>query len=42
MPDQSSILQGSQLSEAQASSLRRGRASTILTNNADTGDKLGP
>lgn len=42
MPSQSSILQGQQLAEAQASALRRGRASTILTDNASTGDRLGP
>lgn len=42
MPSQSSILQGQQLEEAQAAAMRRGRASTILTNNADTGDRLGP
>jgi hypothetical protein len=42
MPSQSSILQGQQLAEAQASALRRGRASTILTDNANTGDRLGP
>ena len=42
MPDQNTILQSQQVAEAQASALRRGRASTILTDNADTGDKLGP
>lgn len=42
MPSQSQTLQGQQLAEAQASALRRGRASTILTNNASTGDRLGP
>ena len=42
MPSQSSILQGQQLEGAQAAAMRRGRASTILTNNADTGDRLAP
>lgn len=42
MPSQSSILQGQMLKEAQASALRRGRASTILSTNASTGDRLGP
>jgi hypothetical protein len=42
LQSQSSILQGQQLEEAQASALRRGRASTILTTNASTGDRLGP
>jgi hypothetical protein len=42
MPDQTTINQAQQLKEAQAAALRQGRASTVLTNNADTGDKLGP
>ena len=42
LQSQSQAMQGQQLAEAQASALRRGRASTILTTNADTGDRLGP
>lgn len=42
MPDQTSIDQASQLQEAQAAALRQGRASTVLTNNSNTSDKLGP
>lgn len=42
MPDQSTVLQSQQLQNAKMTSLQQGRASTILTNNADTGDKLGP
>lgn len=42
MPDQNTVLQEQQIREAQAAAQRNGRASTILTNNADTGDKLGP
>jgi hypothetical protein len=42
MPDQNTILQQQQLEEAKASALRQGRASTILTSNASTGDRLGP
>lgn len=42
MPDQNQVQQATQLKEAQASALRQGRASTILTSNANTGDKLGP
>lgn len=42
MPDQNQILQAGQVAAAQSAALQRGRASTILTNNSDTGDKLGP
>ena len=42
MPDQTQVLQSQQLQAARRASLQQGRASTILTNNADTGDKLGP
>ncbi|MGH8142827.1 MAG: hypothetical protein ACREU2_09955 [Steroidobacteraceae bacterium] len=42
MPSQSLVDQGQQLEEAQAASARYGRASTILSTNATTGDKLGP
>lgn len=42
MPDQTTVLQDQQLKEAQAAATRQGRASTILTSGADTGDKLGP
>lgn len=42
MPDQNSILQAQKLQSARNAALQQGRASTILTSNADTGDKLGP
>lgn len=42
MPDQAQLTQQEQLKEAQAAALRQGRASTVLTSGADTGDKLGP
>lgn len=42
MPDQSQVLQAQQLKAARSAALQQGRASTILTSNADTGDKLGP
>jgi len=42
MPDQNLANQAGQLEEAQAASARFGRASTILSSNATTGDKLGP
>ncbi|MGH8200319.1 MAG: hypothetical protein ACREVO_08130 [Steroidobacteraceae bacterium] len=42
MVDQSQVTQGQTLEAAQAAALRQGRASTILTSNANTGDKLGP
>ena len=41
MPDQASIDQSQQQQEALALQ-RTGRQSTILTDNATTGDKLGP
>ena len=42
MPDQTQVLQEQQLQAARRSALQQGRASTILTTNADTGDRLGP
>jgi hypothetical protein len=42
MPSQALVTQGQTLEAAQAAAVRQGRASTILTDNADTGDKLGP
>lgn len=42
MPDQVTLNQEQIQQEAQAAALRQGRASTILTSNASTGDKLGP
>jgi hypothetical protein len=42
MPDQSQVLQAQQLQAQRTAALQQGRASTILTTNADTGDKLGP
>jgi hypothetical protein len=42
MQSQAQVTQGQQLEAAQSAALRQGRASTILTNNAGTGDKLGP
>jgi hypothetical protein len=42
MPDQATLLQAGQLQAARNAALQQGRASTILTSNADTGDKLGP
>lgn len=42
MPDQTSINQAGQLEAAQSAALRQGRASTVLTSNSTTGDKLGP
>lgn len=42
MPDQTSVQQSQQLAEEQAAATRQGRASTILTDNSNTGDRLGP
>lgn len=42
MPDQASIDQAQQLKAAQAATQRNGRASTVLTNNSNTSDLLGP
>jgi len=42
MPNQDQLLQAQQLQEAKDAASRYGRASTILTTNTDTGDKLGP
>jgi hypothetical protein len=42
MQSQAELTQGQTLEAAQAAAVRQGRASTILTTNADTGDKLGP
>lgn len=42
MPDQTSVQNAQQIAEEQAASMRQGRASTVLTDNAGTGDKLGP
>ena len=42
MPDQTQVLQAQQLNAARNAALQQGRASTILTSNADTSDKLGP
>lgn len=42
MPDQSQVLEAQQLQATRTAALQQGRASTILTTNADTGDKLGP
>jgi hypothetical protein len=42
MPDQTLQLQAGQLQAAKQASSQYGRAATILTNNADTGDRLGP
>lgn len=42
MPDQTDTLQAQKLQEAKDVAARYGRASTILTDNQGTGDKLGP
>jgi hypothetical protein len=42
MPDQTSIDQAAKLQAERQTALQQGRASTILTNNQDAGDKLGP
>lgn len=42
MPDQADILRQQQLQQAKEAAGRYGRAATILTDNASTGDKLGP
>lgn len=42
MPDQASLNQTEQLAAAQAAATRNGRASTVLTNNSNTSDLLGP
>jgi len=42
MQSQAQVTQGQQIEAAQAAATRQGRASTILTNNANTGDRLGP
>lgn len=42
MPDQTAIDQAQQLKAAQSAATRNGRASTVLTNNSNTSDLLGP
>lgn len=42
IPDQTSINQAQMLEASRAAALRQGRASTLLTSNANTGDTLGP
>lgn len=42
MPDITTQNQAATLAEAQAASVRNGRASTILTSNSNTSDQLGP
>lgn len=42
MPDINQTTQAQTLQEAQAAAVRQGRASTILTTPATTGDSLGP
>lgn len=42
MPDESQLLQAQRLQAARKAALQQGRDSTVLTNNAGTGDKLGP
>ena len=42
MADQNDVLRQQQLQEAKDAAARYGRASTILTDNQSTGDKLGP
>lgn len=42
MPDQTTQNQAATLAEAQSAAVRNGRASTILTSNANTSDQLGP
>lgn len=42
MPDQASINQAEMLTASQAAAQRNGRASTVLTNNSNTSDLLGP
>lgn len=42
MQSQAEVTQAQQLEAAKAAAMRQGRASTILTDNANTGDRLGP
>lgn len=42
MADQSQVLDSQRMAEAQAAAQRQGRASTVLTSNQTTGDRLGP
>lgn len=42
MQSQADVTQAQQIEASKAAAMREGRASTILTTNADTGDKLGP
>lgn len=42
MPNVQQQDQAAQLQEAKDAAGRYGRAATLLTNNADTGDRLGP
>lgn len=42
MQSQAQLTQAQQLEAARSAAMRRGRASTLLTTNADTGDRLGP
>ena len=42
MPDQNDVLNAQKLQESKDAAARFGRAATILTDNASTGDKLGP
>lgn len=42
MPDLATQNRAGTLAEAQSAAVRNGRASTILTGNANTGDQLGP
>jgi hypothetical protein len=42
MPNLTTQDQAATLAEAQSAAVRNGRASTILTNNQNTSDQLGP
>lgn len=42
MPNLQDQQNAQQLQEAKDAAARYGRAATVLTSNADTGDKLGP
>jgi hypothetical protein len=42
MPSLAAENQAQTLTEAQEAAARYGRAATVLTTNADTGDRLGP
>lgn len=42
MPDQTTAQQAGQLQAAKNASLQYGRAATVLTQNQNTGDLLGP